>query len=56
MHPSSQAVNDCFRRRLASVTMAEFPNLQFVASDGSVRSGCVDFDNSPDDLTVLGHW
>jgi hypothetical protein len=50
-------VNDCWRRRLASVTMAEYPKVQFVVSNGSVRSsGCVDVDNSPDDLTLLGHW
>ena len=49
-------VDDCRRRRLASATMAEYTNLQFVVSDGSVGSGCVDFDNGPDDLTVLGHW
>jgi hypothetical protein len=37
--------------------MAEYPNIQFVVSDGSeVGSGCVDFDNGADDLTVLGHW
>jgi hypothetical protein len=38
------------------VTMAEDPNVQFVGSDGSVGSCCVDFDNSHGDLTVLGHW
>ena len=51
------AVNHCCCRRLASVIMAEYPNIQFVVSDGSeVGSGCVDFDNGADDLTVLGHW
>ncbi len=46
-------MNDCCRGSLASVTMAEYPNVQFVVSDDAVGSGCVDFDNSPDDLTVL---
>jgi hypothetical protein len=51
-------VNDwCCRRRLASVSMAKYPNVQFVVSDGSeVGIGWVDFDNGADNLTVLGHW
>ena len=38
--------------------MAQYPNVHFVVSDGSagIGSGCVDFDNGADDLSVLGHW
>jgi hypothetical protein len=33
--------------------MAEYPNVQFVVSDGfEVGSGCMDFDNCADDLAV----
>ena len=45
------AVNDCCRRRLATVKMAQYPTVYFVVSDG----GCEDFDNGADDLSVLGH-
>ena len=34
------------------MTMVEYPNVQFVVSDGSIGSGCVDFDNGT--LTCRG--